>query len=71
MAYTRVNMAEFKSCEEMHKVIKNLKANMESVFPEIHSFVSMETSETSQIAISLYVNKEAADCAVVQRHTNL
>ena len=71
MAYARVNMAEFKSREEMHKVITNLKENMKSVFPEIRSFVSMETSETSQITISVYDNKEAADRAVAQRDTDL
>ena len=38
---TKVNVAEFKSREEMHKVITNLKANMKSVFPESRSFVSM------------------------------
>ena len=64
-------MAEFKSSEEMHKVITNLKENMKSVFPEIRSFVSMETSETSQITISVYDNKEAAGRAVAQRDTDL
>ena len=53
MPYARVNMAEFKTREEMHKVITNLRDNMKSVFPEIRSFVSMETSETSQITISV------------------
>ena len=67
MPYARVNMAEFKSREEMHKVITNLRDNMKSVFPEIRSFVSMETSETSQITISVYDNKEAADRAAAQR----
>ena len=71
MAYVRINMAEFKSREEMHKVITNLRDNMKSVFPEIRSFVSMETSETSQITISVYDNKEAADRAVAQRDTDL
>ena len=33
MPYARVNMAEFKSREEMHKVIINLGDNMKSVFP--------------------------------------
>ena len=60
MPYARVNMAEFKSREEMHKVITNLRCNMKSVFPEIRSFVSMETSATSQITISVYDNKKAA-----------
>ena len=71
MPYARVNMAEFKSREEMHKVITNLRGNMKSGLPEIRSFVSMETSETLQITISVYDNKEAADCAVAQRDTDL
>ena len=61
----------FKSREEMHKVITNLSVNMKTVFPEIRSFVSVETSEKSQITISVYDNKEAADCAVAQRDTDL
>ena len=44
---------------------------MKSVFPEIRSFVSTETSETSQVTTSLYDNKEAADRAVAQRDTDL
>ena len=71
MPYARVIMAEFKSREEMHKVITNLRDNMKSVFPEIRSFVSMETSETSQITISVYDNKEAAERAVAQRDADL
>ena len=71
MPYARVNMAEFKSREEMHKAITNLRDNMKSVFPEIRSFVSMETSETSQITISVYDNKVAAERAVAQRDTDL
>ena len=64
-------MVDFKSREEMEKVITHLSANMKTVFPEIRSFVSMETSETSQITISVYDNKEAADRAVAQRDTHL
>ena len=71
MPYARVSMAEFKSHEKMHKVITNLRDNVKSVFPEIRSFVSMETSETSQITISVNDNNEAADRAVVQRDTDL
>ena len=59
-------------CEDEIAVeITNLRDNMKSVFPEIRSFVSMETSETSQITISVYDNKEAAARAVAQRDTDL
>ncbi|OAH05775.1 hypothetical protein pfor_37c3536 [Rhodobacteraceae bacterium SB2] len=71
MPYARINMVEFESREEMHKVITNLNVNMKTVFPEIRSFVSVETSEKSQITISVYDHKEAADCAVAQRDTHL
>ena len=71
MPYARINMVDFKSREEMQQVITHLSANMKTVFPEIRSFVSMETSETSQITISVYDNKEAADRAVAQRDTHL
>ena len=63
MPYARINMVEFESREEMHKVITNLSVNMKTVFPEIRSFVSVETSEKSQITISVYDHKEAADRA--------
>ena len=53
MPYARINMVEFESREEMHKVITNLSVNMKTVFPEIRSFVSVETSEKSQITISV------------------
>ena len=71
MPYARINMVEFESREEMHKVITNLNVNMKTVFPEIRSFVSVETSEKSQITISVYDHKEAADRAVAQRDTHL
>ena len=71
MPYARINMVEFESREEMHKVITNLNVNMKTVFPEIRSFVSVETSEKSQITISVYDHKEAADRAVAQRVTHL
>jgi len=71
MPYARINMVEFESREEMHKVIANLNVNMKTVFPEIRSFVSVETSEKSQITISVYDHKEAADRAVTQRDTHL
>ena len=47
MPHARINMVEFESREEMHKVITNLSVNMKTVFPEIRSFVSVETSEKS------------------------
>ena len=43
---------------------------MKSVFPEIRSFVSMQTLETPQITISVYDNK-AAYRAIVQRDMDL
>ena len=32
MPHARINMVEFKSSEEMHKVITNLNVNMKTVF---------------------------------------
>ena len=71
MPYARINMVEFESSEEMHKVITNLNVNMKTVFPEIRSFVAVETSEKSQSTISIYEHKEAADRAVAQRDKHL
>ena len=49
MPYARVNMAEFKSREEMDRTIGQLRNNIKSIYPEIRAFASMETSETSQL----------------------
>ena len=71
MPYARTNMVEFESREEMHKVIANLSVNMKTVFSKIRPFVSVETSEKSQITISVYDDKKAADRAVAQCDTHL
>ena len=71
MPYARVNMVEFKTREEMDRTISQLRDNIKSVFPEIRAFASMETSQTSQLTISVYDNKDAADRAISQRDTHL
>jgi hypothetical protein len=63
--------SSLNAVKKMHKVITNLSVNMKTVFPEIRSFVSVETSEKSQITTSVYDHKEAADRAVAQRDTHL
>jgi hypothetical protein len=67
MAYARVTMAEFDSRAKMHGAIEELGKNMKSVFPEILMFAAMETAENSQLTISVYADKDAADRAVTQR----
>lgn len=67
MAYARVTMAEFDSRAKMHGAIEELGKNMKSVFPEILMFAAMETAENSQLTISVYADKDAADRAVAQR----
>ena len=67
MAYARVTMAEFDSRAKMHSAIEELGKNMKSVFPEILMFAAMETAENSQLTISVYADKDAADRAVAQR----
>ena len=67
MAYARVTMAEFDSRAKMHSAIEELGKNMKSVFPEILMFAAMETAENSQLTISVYKDKDAADRAVAQR----
>ena len=71
MAYVRKNMVEFKSFEERDRRVRKLKKNVKTVFPGIRAFASTEASETSQITMSVYDNKEAADRAVTQRDTDL
>ena len=53
MPYARVNMVEFKTREEMDQTIAQLRDNIKSVFPEIRAFASMETSQISQLTISV------------------
>ena len=64
MPYVRINIVEFKSKEDMHKDIDTLQNNMKSLFPEMRLFISMEASETSNVGIAVYDDKEAADRAV-------
>ena len=71
MPYARVNMAEFKSREEMDRTIGQLRNNIKSIYPEIRAFASMETSETSQLTISVYDDKDAADRALEQRRKHM
>ena len=74
MPYARINMFEFSSTEERDKNAAKLRNNIKAVFPEIRSFVTMETSETAGVAISIYDDKEAADRALSQRdkhHENI
>ena len=71
MLYARVNMVEFKTREQMDRTIAQLRDKITSVLPEIRVFTSMETSQTSQLTISVHDNKDAADRAISQRDTHL
>ena len=64
-------MVEFKTREQMDRTISQLRDNIKSVFPKIRAFASMETSQASQLTISVYDNKDAADRAISQRDTHL
>ena len=64
-------MAEFENREEMLKTIEPLQKNMKSVFPEMHLFIAVETSETSMLGVSVYADKDAADRAIASRTKNL
>ena len=55
----------------MDRTITQLRDDLKSVFPEIRAFASMETSQTSQLTISVYGNKDAANRAISQRDTHL
>ena len=67
MPYARINMAEFRTRDEMTKTLSILKNDIKSVFPEIRAFTAIETSETSILTISVYDDKSAADRALEQR----
>ena len=67
MPYARINMAEFRTREEMIKTLSTLKSDRESVFPEIRAFTAIETGETSILTISVYDDEAAAERALEQR----
>jgi len=67
MPYARINMAEFRTRNEMTKTLSILKNDIKSVFPEIRAFTAIETSETSILTISVYDDKAAAHRALEQR----
>jgi len=52
MPYARINMAEFRTREEMIKTLSTLKSDIKSVFPEISQNVS-RNSFTLTFAIAL------------------
>ena len=56
-------MVEFKSKEDMKKDMDELQNGMKSMFPEMRLFIGMEASETTNVGIAVYDNKEAADRA--------
>ena len=71
MPYVRINMVEFKSKEDMQRDMGELQNNMKSLFPEMRLFISMEASETSNVGIAVYDDKEAADRAVEKRNKHM
>ena len=71
MPYVRINMVEFKSNEDMRKDMDTLQNYMKSLFPEMRLFISMEASETSNVGIAVYDDKEAADRAVEKRDKHM
>ena len=60
-------MAELENRKEMLKTFELLQKNMKSVFPEVHLFIAVETSETSMLGVSVYADKDAADRAIASR----
>ena len=71
MPYVRINMVEFKSNEDMRKDMDTLQNYMKSLLPEMRLFISMEASETSNVGIAVYDDKEAADRAVEKRNKHM
>ena len=71
MPYVRINMVEFKSNEDMRRDMDKLQNSMKSIFPEMRLFISMEASETSNVGIAVYDDKEAADRAVEKRNKHM
>ena len=71
MAYVRINMVEFKSKEDMKKDMDELQNGMNFMFPEMRLFIGMEASETTNVGIAVYDNKEAADRAVEKRNKHM
>ena len=71
MPYVRINMVEFKSKEDMQRDMDELQNNMKYMFPEMRLFIGMEASETTNVGIAVYDDKEAADRAVEKRNKHM
>ena len=67
MAYVRINMFDFKSTEDLRKTADDMHRTLKSGYPEVRLFISMEASETQNVGIAVYDDKEAADRAVEKR----
>ena len=57
-------MAEFASRDDMHKTMGRIDKEIKSIFPDVLSYATMETSETSTLAFVIYKNKQDADRAL-------
>ena len=67
MPYVRINLAEYPSPEALQKNSDSINAAAQSIFPDIMLVAGINLTETSQMAISIYPDKEAADKALGQR----
>ena len=70
MPYARVNMLEFKTREEMERIIAQLRDSIKFVFPKIGAFTSLVTYQISKLTISVYDSLGAADQAINQQDTH-
>ena len=64
-------MVEFASSEDMHKGMETLHSNMKSIFPGIRLFIAMQASQTTNVGIAVYENKEAADRSLEGRRKHM
>ena len=70
MPYVRINLAEYPSPEALQKNSDSINAAAQSIFPDIMLVAGINLTETSQMAISIYPDKEAADKALAQRDSH-
>jgi len=67
MPYVRINLVEYPNPEAMQENSDSLNADASNIFPEIMLLAGIKLTDTSQMSISIYPDKEAADKAIAQR----
>ena len=67
MSVARITTINFKSKEAANKSIEDYNSNAPNEFPEAEQLMQVHVNDTTVMAISLYLDEEAMERAVVAR----